>query len=301
MAKLRSGAPWSSQQPVGTDALLRQVGFEPAGVVLGDIYSYTVPLRRPPGYRPKSGMGFAPGRNGLWDDPMSARNSGGYVHDWSVTSKGESRMDMGWTWERIVRQGRERDIARLAISRLVLETRSLGAHGVIGIEFAIRQFGFDAQRFPVFEMSVQGTAVRVPGLPPIETPFTTGLDAAEVMKLISNGYAPVAFTVGIGIVCGQLGATSRRRLRSMNNGEVEQFSEVTQQSFMIARRDLERGTSSDKTVVLAEAPLFDVHREVGGTYDATVRIPGSKVRKFQHRIERPTLDFMPVVSLNDRA
>ena len=297
---LQSGAPWSSNQQVGAEATLREVGFEPAGVVVGSVYTYGYPYRSPQGYKPRTHFGSGAYPNSIIDDPMSAKRSGGYVHDWSISSAGQPVTDLGWTWEKMVSQHRERRVANEAVDHLVQEAKAAGAHGVVGIQFALKGMGTDAVGRSVYELSVAGTAVRATGLSPVKSLFTTHLTATDVAKAIAHGYAPVSFHVGISVVCAQLGATSRRRLRSMNNGEVEQFSEVTEKSLQLARRDLERTSVSAGSVVLAAAPLIHIHHEMGTVYESTVRIPGSVLRRFNHSGVRTGLDYLPIVRLNDR-
>jgi uncharacterized protein YbjQ (UPF0145 family) len=296
IADLQSGAPWSSHQAVGAEATLRDIGFEPAGVVTGSVYSYGYPYRSPAGYKRRTGYGSA----AFIDDPMSTKRSGGYVHDWSVGPKGEPVADLGWTWEKMVSQHRERQIAKEACDHLVQEARAIGAHGIVGIRFSLQNMGTDGAGRSAYELSVMGTAVRVPGLDPVLGPFTTHLAATDVAKVIAHGYAPVSFHVGISVICAQVGASSRGRLRSLNNGEVEQFSEVTGKSLQLARRDLERTAFSAGSVVLAARPLVHIHRDMSMIYEATVRIPGSVLRRFKHSGVRSKLDYLAVVRLNDR-
>jgi uncharacterized protein YbjQ (UPF0145 family) len=300
---LKAGAPWSSQQFVGAEAALRKVGFEPAGVVLSSVYSYAYTYGRPAGYRQRPGAGGFGGTTPYtyYDDPMSTKKSGGYIHDWSVGPHGQPQVDLGWTWERMLLQHRERRIANEAIAQLRLEARAIGAHGVIGITYSIRDLGTDPQRrVPVYELAMRGTALRVPGVAPIETPFTSGLNATEMAKALSRGYAPVSFLIGVGVVSGQLGVHARRSLRSMTNGEVEQYSEVAEQSLRIARQDLEHRATAGGPLVLGAVPQLVVRHAVGETYDATTRIAGSSLRRFRHGSDSSALAFLPVVPLNAR-
>ncbi|MGA2835617.1 MAG: heavy metal-binding domain-containing protein [Acidimicrobiales bacterium] len=208
-------------------------------------------------------------------------------------------MDTGWTWEATRSQQRHRRIANEAIDHLVVEARAIGAHGVVGIQIGVTDMGQDGVGVDVYELSLVGTAVRAAGVGPIKHPYTTHLTATDVAKLIAHGYAPVSFHVGISVVCAQLGATTRSRLRSMNNGEVEQYSEVTEKSLQIARRDLERTNPSTGTVVLATTPLIHISRSLNTTYGATVHIPGSRVRRFKHSAVRSRLHYQPIVRLNE--
>jgi uncharacterized protein YbjQ (UPF0145 family) len=277
------------------------VGFEPVGVVMGSVYSYNYPYRSPVGYKPQQHFGSSGYGNRIIDDPMSAKRSGGYVHDWSIGPTGQPVTDLGWTWEKLVAQLRERRIANDAFDHLVQEARAVGAHGVVGIQFTLKDMGTDGVGKAVYELATTGTAVRAPGLAPVQSPFTTHLSATDVAKVIAHGYAPMSFHVGISVVCAQLGATSRRRLRSMNNGEVEQFSEVTEKSMQFARRDLERTSFSVGAVVLAAPPIIHIHQAMGTIYEATVRIPGSAMRRFKHSGVRTGLQYLPTVRLNDQS
>jgi uncharacterized protein YbjQ (UPF0145 family) len=300
LGNLQSGAPWSSHQAVGAEATLRDLGFEPAGVVTGSVYSYGFPYRNPAGYKPRTHNGSGAYTTSVIDDPMSAKRSGGYVHDWSISRDGQPVTDLGWTWEKMVSQHRERRIANEAIAHLVQETRAIGAHGVVGIRISLHGMGADATGSSVYEFSVLGTALRVPGHGAVDAPFTTHLTATDVAKAIAHGYAPSSFHVGISVVSSQLGATSRRRLRSMSNGEVEQYSEVTEKSLELARRDLERTSFSSGSVALTTRPLIQIHHAAGTTYQATVRLPGSVLRPFRHSGVEAGLSYLPIVRLNDR-
>ena len=109
VAQLVGGGPWSSEQTVGVEATLRRIGFTSVGVVMGNVYSFNRASQAPPGYKPRKGMGY--GAYGvLLDDPMSTKRSGGYVHDWSIDPRGGSRMDLGWTWERMIQEHRYRQV-----------------------------------------------------------------------------------------------------------------------------------------------------------------------------------------------
>jgi uncharacterized protein YbjQ (UPF0145 family) len=296
--KLSTGAPWSSQQPVGQEAVLRGLGFSAAAVVIGSVYSYGFGFPRPPGYRRAPRLSDVPGP---WvDDPISAKRSGAYVHDWAVTPEGKPTGDFGWTWERPLHQERQRKMVDSAFAKLLTEARSVGAHGVVGMNLAFRKLSSNPNiSYGVYEVRVHGTAVVVPGLPPSERPFTTGLCGGELLKLAQRGHAPSEFVVGIGGVRGQLGRRTRRRLRSFQNGEIEQFTEVTQMSISIARRDLERQTTNPGDLVVASSPEFEVQRELGSSYDVTTRIAGSIIRKLHRYSTATSLALTPVVPLND--
>lgn len=267
---------------------------------MGSVYSYGYPYRARLRSGTSSSYGSGSYANSTLDGPMLTKRSGGYVHDWSIGPAGQPVMDMGWTWEETRSQQRHRRIASEAVDHLVQEARAIGAHGVVGIQFGTTSMGKDGIGADVYELSVMGTAVRAPGVEPVKHPFTTHLAATDVAKLVAHGYAPVSFHVGISVVCAQLGATTRRSLRSMDNGEVEQYSEVTEKSLQIARRDLERTSLSAGSVILAATPLVHVNRSMNTTYEATVRIPASRVRRFEHSGVQSGLHYQPIVRLNEQ-
>jgi hypothetical protein len=107
--------------------------------------------------------------------------------------------------------------------------------------------------------------------------------------------------IGIGAVRGAMGLTSRRRLHSANNGEVHQFSEVTERSVIIARHNLEKQAGAEGDLVLAGRPDLDVEHERGVAYEVTARITGSVIRRFRRIVTPAPLAFMAVVSTNDGA
>jgi hypothetical protein len=88
---------------------------------------------------------------------------------------------------------------RVAISRMVLEASELGADGVIGVH--IHQDKADRSRLAsgddktIWELSVTGTAIRLPGDWRPQAPFATMLSGPDLLKLLAAGYVPVQVAV----------------------------------------------------------------------------------------------------------
>ena len=80
----------------------------------------------------------------------------------------------------------------LAIERLLFEAKLLGAHGVVGVRFDRQALDSGG----LLDFNVIGTAVRMEGAPPTETPFTSDLTGEEVYQLWTAGYRPVGFAYG---------------------------------------------------------------------------------------------------------
>ena len=288
------GSPtWASNQSVGEEMALRRLGFVSLGIVMGSVNSWGVPFRARPA-PPRTGMGLGQGQ--IWiDDPMSARRRGGYMHDGAVGPDGKPSMTMSWTWERVLHEQRERQLIDKAMSHLMLEARALGAHGVIGMELSVRRLGTDTTTaYPILEVLVRGTAVGVPGAGSVHNSFTTGLSGADLLKLAEHGWAPVLFCVGLGEVIGTSGRNSRRTLRSIQNGEVEQLSEITQKSLEIALHSLEQQATGRCDLVVGVATNMEVR-----SYDTHIRVTGSAICRMHGGNTSHELSFIPVVTLSD--
>jgi uncharacterized protein YbjQ (UPF0145 family) len=289
------GQVWSSRQAVGQEVALRQLGFSPAGVVIGSASSWGVALA--PRSTRKSTAPPPPGSP--WqptslDDPVTARRHGGYVHDWKVGRGDRSARSTGWTWELVMHEQRELHLIDTVVSDLVQEARALGAHGVIGITLAARHLGTErGSAYPVLELAASGTAVAVPGMPGVDSPFTTGLSGAELLKLALQGWAPVRFVAGVGHVRGVARRGSRRALLSVRNGEVRLLSELREKSVELAVQSLERRARPPAEVVVGvERTLTE------GRLEVHCRWTGSSVRRLPSGPRPPALHVRRVVDLS---
>ena len=84
-----------------------------------------------------------------------------------------------------------------AIARLVAETRSVNADGVVGVKLGYRTHGPDSIEFTAVGTAIrradgQGAAYRRPD----GEPFTSHLDAKEFFQLLNVGWCPVSFVLG---------------------------------------------------------------------------------------------------------
>lgn len=288
-----TGRPWADHGRIGDELALRRLGFTPLGVVLGSVSSWGFPL---PSMRPVAAPPM-PLPSSVWTDgPMGARRRGGYVHDWAVSPLGAPRIDMGWTWEQVVHEAREREMIGRVIANLCTEARGLGAHGVVGIELARRLLGTDPAYNPNYELSIRGTAVGVAELERSDRIFTSGLGGADLFKLAEHGWAPLSFCASASQVKGVTGRSSRRALRSTTNGEVEQLSEVTGQALGIAVRLLEQGAPGGTELIVNVDTRIEAHG-----FEVNVLATGTAIRRMPGHGTTDPLAILPVVPLRGRS
>lgn len=82
---------------------------------------------------------------------------------------------------------------RMAVDRMKIEARLMGASGVIGVRLHAKP---SAMGNRMTEFICYGTAVRIPGYPPGQEPFTSNLNGQEFWQLYKGGYRPKAFVMG---------------------------------------------------------------------------------------------------------
>jgi uncharacterized protein YbjQ (UPF0145 family) len=128
----------------------------------------------------------------------------------------------------------QNEVRRLALQRLKYEAKLMGAHGVIGVRIQLQNLDWAGG---VIEYMAVGTAIRVPGRPPAEQPFTSNLSGQEFWALHQAGYWPRGLAYGI--CCYYVAASwksqslERGGWFSAGNQEVPQFT----QGMFEARRD----------------------------------------------------------------
>src|SRR5580704_14453565 len=180
MAELRQSGTWGSALTSDEFAAIRSVGFEPVGQVLGAaVYN----------------IGFTGGYNcpGAW-------GSWGYGTPARTVTQVSSRGGFG-SFAPLVQamyQARHK-----ALDRMTTECTELGGHGVVGVRLTIGTFPAGGLEFKAI-----GTAIRAPGVPPVEPkskgrglrgPFTSDLSGQDFTKLIMKGWVPAGLALGISI------------------------------------------------------------------------------------------------------
>jgi uncharacterized protein YbjQ (UPF0145 family) len=131
-----------------------------------------------------------------------------------------------------------------AIARMRQEAAMLGAHGVIGVRVKAAKYDWAAG---LLEVTVVGTAIRVPGRPLPSEPFTSDLTGQEFWKLHQAGYWPVGYCFGVCVyyLVGNFWAQTGTKLfdpstwaNSLRNVELEIPTRAMDQSRHAAMRRL---------------------------------------------------------------
>jgi uncharacterized protein YbjQ (UPF0145 family) len=258
---------------VPSAAGLDTVGLDPVGEVLGCIVQ---------------NIGFQGwGGCGSWNSPY-----GGYSAQvvssrdrWSGFGPYVAALDNGYS---------------TALSRLLAEAQALGADGVVGIRFTVKNLGNNAVEFAAL-----GTAVRARSRTRPRFPFTTDLPGTDVAKLMLAGWAPVAVKIGIEVAVRhddlQTRTQAGSRLFNTANVEVTGYTDLVQHTRAFARDRLHHEIGSvgaDGAVVSAmtlkiwEIEPSDGHRD----HVAEATITGTALAQFHRGRPAPTssLTVLPV-------
>lgn len=128
--------------------------------------------------------------------------------------------------------------ARLALGRLRQEATLLKAHGVIGVRFTRRKYGWGRH---MLEYTAIGTAVRLSQGPPPSRPFLSDLSGQDFWKLLQAGYYPAGVVTGYCSYYVALGYTLGQKVLNwlrggINNQELAPFAQGVATARQIALR-----------------------------------------------------------------
>jgi hypothetical protein len=270
------GSLFTSALSVNEFALLRRLGPEPLGQVMGASvvragWQYLPAL--PPGSRSgirTSGYGAVgptavpPGMSGytaLYTEP-SPQQIAGYLWGVDVVCDLELLSD-AWNTAR-----------RRAIDRLRQEAALLGADVVIGVR--LDRSDHDLGR-GLIEYAVSGTAMRIPGGAPTEGPILSDLSVQDYWRLRECGFEPTGLVAATRVTFGSPARSTRaRRARAaMRRQELEEIG----QAFQTAREAVRRA-------------IGDQVAHSGGTTAVGV--------EFSHTVRRETLELGSSLSSTSR-
>jgi uncharacterized protein YbjQ (UPF0145 family) len=223
MAEIRRSGTWGSALTSDEFAVIRSVGFEPVGQVLGAaVYN----------------LGYTGGYNcpGAW-------GSYGYgVIPARTVTQVSSRGGFGSFAPLVQTMYAAR---HKALDRMTTECAELGGHGVVGVRLTIGSFPAGGLEFKAI-----GTAIRAPGVPPMSAwsksrgqkePFTSDLSGQDFAKLIMKGWVPAGLVLGISIGSRHDDWLTVGQTRwGSGNAEVVGYTELVNDARHDARRQLER-------------------------------------------------------------
>jgi uncharacterized protein YbjQ (UPF0145 family) len=286
MAEIRRSGTWGSALTSDEFAVIRSVGFEPVGQVLGAAV-YNVGYTG--GYNCPGAWGYGYGYGGV----IPAR----------TTTQVSSRGGFG-SFAPLVQT--MYDARHKALDRMTTECAELGGHGVVGVRLTIGSFPAGGLEFKAI-----GTAIRAPGVPPVSAwskgrghkqPFTSDLSGQDFGKLIMKGWAPAGLVLGISIGSRHDDWLTVGQTRwGSGNAEVVGYTELVNDARHDARRQLERDVTrlGAEGVVIATMEMNVRERECPvqeGRRDHIVEatIIGTAITRFtdEQRHSRPTLAVM---------
>ncbi len=159
---------WDSVLSVDEFAVIRSVGFEPAGQVFGAAVYYLATV---------AGVSCPGTAAGSYPLPTARGYSG------PAEKLAQS-----------LHEGR-----RTVIDRMTGECADLGGHGVVGAALEVTEIPATRLTSAAIKFTVTGTAVRATGCPPLARPFSSDLSGPDFAKLIMAGWAPAGIALGISV------------------------------------------------------------------------------------------------------
>src|SRR5450755_4263963 len=277
MAEIRASGTWGSALTSDEFAVIRSVGFEPAGQVLGAaVYN----------------IGFTGGYNcpGAW-------GSYGYGIPARTVTQVSGRGGFG-SFAPLVQAMYE--ARHKALDRMTAECAELGGHGVVGVRLTIGSFPAGGLEFKAI-----GTAIRAPGAAQLRRPFTSDLSGQDFAKLALAGWVPAGLVLGISIGSRHddwLTVTQTRW--SGGNAEVHGYTDLVNQTRHDARGQLERDVKAHGAggVVVQEMTMRVRERECPmqeGRRDHIVEatIIGTAIARFA-KGRRPQAAPLAIMSLD---
>jgi hypothetical protein len=264
-------------------------------------YGYRYPQALVSAAARAAATGSLRGRYGTYflvDDALTAKRAGGFTHDYIEGAYGGFLPDTGFSWQKVVRESRERQLVSEVLDRLRAECTALGGHGVVAIRLGWRRRpDLDFGELEVHDVDAVGLAVRARDASFQLEPVTAALSGTETCALVRSGLAPSHLVFGIGVVHAYRGNRTRRHMRSLGQVEVPQYSEAVEKSLTIAIAiaDLEHDGVGE--VIVGCQPQLDFERIVGSGLESHARIVGTAMRRFSVP-EQP--DVLTILPLRDR-
>ena len=196
---------------------------------------------------------------------------------------------------------REMDqVRREAVDRMAAECAALSGHGVVGVRLTSSVTSTDTSEY--LECTAIGTAVRAPGAPSLDHPFTADLSGQDFARLIMSGWVPVGLVLGLAIGVRHDDVT----LQYAPNIEIGGISLLISATRHDARRKLSQEvrrvggegvavTSVDLAIRERECPASRGHDRV-----AQATVAGTAITRFARPAQPAGLSALKIMPLGDR-
>jgi uncharacterized protein YbjQ (UPF0145 family) len=190
---------------------------------------------------------------------------------------------------------------REAIGRMAAEGAALSGHGVIGVRLTSTVTSTYATEY--LQCTATGTAVRAPGAPLLEHPFTADLSGQDFARLIMRGWVPVGLVLGLAIGVRHDDLTT---LRYALNTEVGGLTHLISATRHDARRKLGQDvrrldcdgvvvTSVDLAIRTRECP-----KSSGRDHVAEATVAGTAIARFALPAQAGGLQALTIMPLQGR-
>jgi uncharacterized protein YbjQ (UPF0145 family) len=276
---------------------LTSVGFFPVGVVIGNSTTHIArPLSIGADSRVSSALrGFA-GDDGSFvpnviQQHQAKRDVPGSVapylvaypceHFGATLARERPRVGdhlSGYNWELPNPGAALQECFTRALSRLRDRAIQHGAHGVVDAHLDVSG---DPRIRGTMGVTLTGTAISVPGVAPIDTPFVAGINCQSFSKLLLSGIVPVRMALGAVLLSSWTGCQTRRDLESGYAKEVHQLADALSQAREIAIIRARGAASGDVMTAITVSHSFD--KEAKTDYRVGAWASGTFLRRFAPR------------------
>ena len=248
--------PWSSSLSVAEFAALQQTGFEPAGLVIGaSLFRFgEQAVGSKLHYQPRYGITGVRHISTMAPRPQNAevRLPSAWADVWQETYQckhvGDGHVP-GINYEDEPFELAVTEAYDLARDRLRQAAVDCAAHGVIAATVDLRHPPLLESSAPTAEIRLVGTALRVPGVEPLERPFIAHLSGQGFAKLINLGLVPVDTRIGVGAVRSYFGCAGSQKDWYMRQ-EFTQRTDAMQRSREQALRRLTSGEEGTELMII---------------------------------------------------
>jgi len=283
----------SSQASAASLRALVSVGFVPAGVVFGNS---TTHIARPLAVRAESRASSLT-RGFAGDDasnlPATIRQHQAKTIDCGIapflatypcphfgfdSTRERRRVSdhfTGYNWELPAAGAALSECFQHALGRLRDRANSRGAHGVVDVHLEVTG---DPLIRGNMEILLQGTAVSVPGVPPLDVPFVAAMSCMAFAKLLGSGLMPVTVSFGAVLLSSWTGCQTRKELDSGLAKEVHQLADALTQARELAVNRAEHG--ADGELLSAVTISHDFERASKTDYRVGAWASGTSLRRF---------------------
>lgn len=270
LATMRADQAFTSDLTVDEHHAIRSVGFAPVGQVMGSCVYH---------------LGYL----GSWNCNYYQGVSGSFLGSSRPDLYRQRRLATDMVMPAVTEADQLRDslydARMLAVNRMRQECAGLGGDGVVAVRLTIEPFPAGG-----FEFKAIGTAIRAAGDVRPRQPFMSDLSGQDFAKLITAGWVPCGFILGVAAVVRHDDYRTQVQARSWSNNEVTGYTELVHTARHLARKRLRADCArSGGAGVVVQSMFLQVREQrcgygSGEQHDhlAEAMVIGTAITPFQH-------------------